>query len=97
RPTEWAEKCPRPESACSASCVLRPEETACRTQDSGRSTGAQRRHPQIHQLDPHLFRHFFRSLVAIELAVVDLADARVGDQLEAVPAGGGGRVQLSSV
>src|SRR6266540_6588727 len=52
--------------------------------------------PQIHQLDAGLTRHGQGLLVAIELAVVDTGNPRVGDQLETGPAGTRGRVELRS-
>src|SRR6185436_6779564 len=54
-------------------------------------------HLQIHQVDADLRRGLARALVAIELAVVDLADAGVGDELEAVPARRGGGVELRAI
>src|SRR5438105_4434289 len=44
------------------------------------------RHSQINQLDPHLRGGFARALVAVKLAVINFADAGVGDELETVPA-----------
>src|SRR6185436_8281867 len=50
---------------------------------------------QVDQLDAELFGDPDRLLVTVELAVVDARDAAVGDQLEAVPAGARGRVDLA--
>src|SRR5690242_5023235 len=51
-------------------------------------------HAEVVQLDPDLLRDLARTLVAIKLAVVDLLDPGVGDQLEAVPARRRGGVDL---
>src|SRR4051812_30917966 len=52
---------------------------------------------QVHQIDREPRRDVEDALVAIELAVDDAPNARVGDLLEAVPAGAGGDVNHSAV
>src|SRR5437899_1653841 len=49
---------------------------------------------QIDQIDADLMRHVENAVVAVKFAVDDALDARVGDQLEAGPAGARGRVDV---
>src|SRR2546423_942421 len=54
-------------------------------------------HPQVDQFNSDFLRDLARAFVAIELAEIDLLDARVGDELEAVPARRGRGVELAVV
>src|ERR1051325_3079732 len=64
---------------------------------SSRRNGLRLRHAEVDQVQADLAGDFAGALVAVELAVIDAADAGVRDQLEAVPAGGGGSVELGAV
>src|SRR5947209_6733820 len=89
----------RTPSRSSAAERIGSEVSAARTSKSGLGGdgGGMRRHAQIDQVDPDLARRLLRALVAIELAEVDAADARVRNQFETVPAWRRRRVDLRTV
>src|SRR5437667_3913018 len=54
----------------------------------------ERRPGEIYQRNSNLLRHFEDPVIPVKFAVYDALDARVGDHLEAGPAGAGGRIDV---